>query len=119
MFFNAWRVAMYIHNFSKSHIRTRGLNRDEEFYPEPEKFKPERWLDADGQLAEPLEDTHGQGHLGFGSGRRICAGMYVANQSLFIDTASLLWAFDVLPASMDDGSIMPSRENDTGDGLLV
>ena len=100
-------------------MHSRGLNRDEEFYPEPEKFDPERFLDADGQLAKPLEDTHGQGHLAFGSGRRICAGMYVANQAIFIEVASLLWAFDIKPADMSDSSIMPSREDDTDDGLLV
>ncbi|THU99253.1 cytochrome P450 [Dendrothele bispora CBS 962.96] len=36
--------------------------------------------------------TKGEGHVTYGFGRRICVGRYVANNTLFIDIAHLLWA---------------------------
>ena len=80
---------------------------------------PERFLDENGRLAERLTDTRGQGHLVFGGGKRICLGMYMADQGMFINVAHLLWAFDVTPLPMEDESVMPSREDDTDDMLLL
>jgi cytochrome P450 len=37
-------------------------------------------------------------HWSFGAGRRVCAGYNLAENSLLILTARLLWAFNVLPA---------------------
>lgn len=40
-------------------------------------------------------DPQQRDHWGFGAGRRVCAGYNVAENSLFILAARLLWAFDV------------------------
>lgn len=36
-----------------------------------------------------------QGHLAFGYGRRTCVGNSVANNTLFVNIATLLWAFNI------------------------
>jgi hypothetical protein len=44
---------------------SRAMTRNEEKYPSPDEFKPERFLNEDGSL------TDDEMHLGFGWGRRI------------------------------------------------
>ena len=47
----------------------------------------------------------------FGAGRRICPGMHVAERSLFLGIARMLWAFDVSPVKDADGNdILPDQE---------
>ena len=41
------------------------LLRDPNVYPDYEEFRPERFLDQDGNTVIP-ENTHGQGHLAYG-----------------------------------------------------
>ncbi|PSR97715.1 hypothetical protein PHLCEN_2v4273 [Hermanssonia centrifuga] len=60
-------------------------------YPDPDKFSPEQFLTDTGELnLDAPEPT-----AAFGFGRRICPGMYMASDSLWIAAASLLWAFRV------------------------
>ena len=40
-------------------------------------------------------DVSKRDHWSFGAGRRVCPGYNLAENSLFILTARLLWAFDV------------------------
>lgn len=56
---------------------------------EPEKFRPERWLDGQGNEGSI---THGLWQ--FGGGRRICVGYKVAQQELFVAVARLCYCFD-------------------------
>ncbi|KAG9315350.1 cytochrome P450 [Chiua virens] len=65
-----------------------GMARDEDRFPDPSAFKPERHLDADGKLRS--EDISG---LYFGYGRRICPGRYIANASTWLAAAYMLSMF--------------------------
>lgn len=50
----------------------------------------------------------------------MCVGKEVANQALFIDIATLLWAFDIGKAVDEDGQIIvPSRTDVVDNGLTV
>ena len=53
------------------------------------QFNPARYLDRSRQVE--LLDGREDGHLAFGFGRRICPGRYVAEGTLAIDIATLLW----------------------------
>ena len=46
------------------------MNRDPKYFPDFEEFRPERYLNDVGELREPIPDTHNQGHLMYGTGRR-------------------------------------------------
>ena len=48
----------------------RGMNHDPKYFPDSDEFRPERHLDTNGCLADPIPDTHGLSHGSFGSGRR-------------------------------------------------
>ncbi|KAF5342804.1 hypothetical protein D9758_013369 [Tetrapyrgos nigripes] len=65
-------------------------------------------------------DTRNQGHVSFGFGRRVCVGLNLANQSLFIDIASLLWAASIEPAYDETGAeIVPSPTEYVDEGVVV
>ncbi|KAJ3565256.1 hypothetical protein NP233_g7746 [Leucocoprinus birnbaumii] len=72
---------------------------DPDNYEKPEKYDPERFL-KDGKLASGvLEPTS----AAFGFGRRICAGRFLSDGSLFSTIAHVLSVFDITPGLDSDG----------------
>ncbi|OCH93695.1 CyP450 monooxygenase [Obba rivulosa] len=72
---------------------TWGILHDPKRYPEPEEFRPERYL-RDGQVnTDVLDPTL----VAFGAGRRICPGRHFSDMSLFINVACILHVFDITP----------------------
>lgn len=80
------------------------INLNEDYYPNPHHFNPTRFLDE--ALAErfkaptPLTGKPHPakaGHSSFGWGRRICPGANLAENSLYIALAKILWAFNIKP----------------------
>ncbi|KAH9915928.1 cytochrome P450 [Epithele typhae] len=69
------------------------ISRDESEYPEPEKFLPDRFLDATGtalrtDILHPMKYAFGYGH-------RTCPGRFLADALLFSHFAHILAVFDV------------------------
>ncbi|KAF8908532.1 cytochrome P450 [Gymnopilus junonius] len=62
---------------------------DESIYPEPLQFKPERFLDANGNLND--DDRV----LAYGFGRRICVGKHIGSDTLWIIIALVLASFNI------------------------
>ncbi|KDQ53896.1 hypothetical protein JAAARDRAFT_38867 [Jaapia argillacea MUCL 33604] len=60
-------------------------------YPEPEKFKPERFL-KDGKLNPEVRDPS---VAAFGFGRRICPGRHLSDNAMYSIVSSLLSVFDI------------------------
>ncbi|KAG8738177.1 hypothetical protein FRC10_007170 [Ceratobasidium sp. 414] len=87
------------------------MSRNEQVYPEPETFNPERFSDPNVPSVP-----------GFGFGRRqvqtlkayqrlLCPGMHYAEASIFIAIASILATYKITPVKDDDGKdIIPSTE---------
>ncbi|KAJ7483546.1 cytochrome P450 [Mycena latifolia] len=72
---------------------------DEEIYPDPHTFKPERFL-RDGKLNPSVRDPE---TAAFGFGRRICPGKNLAMSSLWITIASILSTLDIQKARDETG----------------
>ncbi|KAI9449566.1 cytochrome P450 [Lactarius psammicola] len=69
---------------------TWALFCDPSVYPEPDVFKPERFINTDGSLRDdPLLSS------AFGYGKRICPGRHFVDSTLFIYAASLLSVFRI------------------------
>ncbi|KAI0096931.1 cytochrome P450 [Nemania sp. FL0031] len=97
------------------------IHMDESRYPNPRTFDPERFLGDTQSAAEAAlnPDPTARDHFVFGSGRRICLGMHIAERSLFIAISRMLWAFEFHPEKDSQGNdIMPDGETLT-EGLSV
>ncbi|KAL1941278.1 hypothetical protein VTO73DRAFT_7490 [Trametes versicolor] len=96
-------------------VNVRGLTHDNERYPDPDEFKPERFLDCNGQYTTTtVPDPR---RFLFGFGRRSCPGMHVADNFLYIVIATVLAAFTVSPAEDAAGnSILPDPDYSSGLG---
>lgn len=56
-----------------------------DYFPEPHKFKPSRFLESDG--ITPKRDEH---LIPFGMGKRMCLGESLARMEIFLILSSLL-----------------------------
>ncbi|KAK7471927.1 hypothetical protein VKT23_000030 [Stygiomarasmius scandens] len=72
------------------------LHHNEERYPDPFAFKPERYLGDNLSCAESakLANAMERDHWTFGAGRRICPGLPIAERELWLAVSRLLWAFN-------------------------
>ncbi|QRW23962.1 3-methyl-2-oxobutanoate hydroxymethyltransferase [Rhizoctonia solani] len=88
--------------------RLPAMSRDEAYYPDPEVFDPNRYLDPEIPQVP-----------GFGWGRRKCPGTYFADNSAFISIASLLSVFTFSKKLSADGhQIEPSIEQKSNSLVL-
>ncbi|KAI9462874.1 cytochrome P450 [Lactarius psammicola] len=71
--------------------------------PDAKKFRPERFLDANGEAIPGPAETREDGHGAYGFGRRACVGKHLANESLFIYIATALWAATFERVRDEDG----------------
>ncbi|KAG1815622.1 cytochrome P450 [Suillus subaureus] len=75
------------------------INLDEEKYPEPDEFRPERHFATDGSL---LSESFSN-NIVFGLGRRICPGRFAAESTVWAAIVSILATFRIEKAKDVDG----------------
>ncbi|GAV00008.1 hypothetical protein RvY_10925-1 [Ramazzottius varieornatus] len=80
------------------------LNQDPTLWDEPEKFKPERFLNKEGKIHEPPY------FMPFSVGKRACIGESLARMEIFLFSANILKNFDILPCP---SSPLPSLDEYT------
>ncbi|KAK5093532.1 hypothetical protein LTR24_004243 [Lithohypha guttulata] len=94
------------------------IHREPLRYPDPDSFRPERWLEKEWPTyREPL--THYpnlQNFSAFGFGRRICPGLNIAERSLYILIARIAWCCDIFQRQSSNGEALvpPSYDYTTG-----
>ncbi|KAK7462289.1 hypothetical protein VKT23_007889 [Stygiomarasmius scandens] len=93
------------------------INRDPNVYgSNADEFHPERHLDENGHL----RDESSEGHFSYGFGQRICVGRHVANNSLFIAMATILWTMTLEPGKDSRGNILkPDINAEEWNGLVI
>jgi hypothetical protein len=97
------------------------MNRDPGIFGRnTEGFDPARYLDASGGMAPGICDLKKDGHFTYGFGSRICVGRHMADNSLFINIAILLWAMKIERKKAASGRFAPLDVDGWVDaGLIV
>ncbi|EKM48686.1 uncharacterized protein PHACADRAFT_154991 [Phanerochaete carnosa HHB-10118-sp] len=86
----------------------RAILHDEEQFPNPDVFNPNRFLDSDGHLLKHLVNTVSNA---FGFGRRICPGRYFALDVVWLTVANVLATFKIEKPFDEMGNVVePSGE---------
>lgn len=119
-----WFDGYFIPKGSTVIVNGWGLHHDETRFANPDVFDPDHYK---GQTALAPElaaaaDYDTRDHYGYGTGRRICPGIHVAERNLFMAIAKIIWAFDISPAMGEDGKpVAPDVDPQTGysEGFLV
>jgi cytochrome P450 len=73
-------------------INNAATAQDTDYFENPDEFRPERWLD--GRESDILHGT-----TTFGGGRRVCVGYRLAQKSLYLNIARLIYCFDFYSVS--------------------
>ncbi|KPM40123.1 hypothetical protein AK830_g6429 [Neonectria ditissima] len=100
---------MFIPKNTAVSINQYALHFDAGKWTDPERFDPSRYLDYPHKAGvyAASGDAQSRDHFDFGAGRRICPGMHLAENSLFITLAKILWAFKIEPPVDGQGNEMP------------
>ncbi|KAI8947779.1 cytochrome P450 [Xylaria longipes] len=93
-------------------MNTWAINHDPDEYEDPDTFDPSRFLkhplglkptlntmhEAPDESTEDTTTSYGfrRRNYGFGAGRRACAGQRMAENSMMMTMAKLVWSFDVV-----------------------
>lgn len=86
------------------------IHRDTAYYGEDvENFRPDRFLMKKGDDVKFNDELK---TYDFGFGRRSCPGRHVAEASIFINTANILWAFSIKPMLDASGIEIPVDDLD-------
>jgi cytochrome P450 len=91
----------------------RAILHDPETYPDPEEFKPERFLNDDGSVRDDPTLS-----VVFGLGKRICPGRHFVDATVFIVASSVLSVFNVKKAKDENGNEIPVKPTTSLHGTI-
>jgi cytochrome P450 len=84
------------------------------------RFNPEQFLDSCGKITSGPTETQSERHVTYGFGKQSCIGNHVANDSLSIFMATLLWAMNLERVCDDEGKETPvDTESFFNTGMVV
>ncbi|KAI0062668.1 CyP450 monooxygenase [Artomyces pyxidatus] len=98
---NTWQVSRTVHRIHLT-LDFRAILHDPTVYPDPETFRPERFLTEDGNVKDDPTLS-----AAFGFGKRVCPGRHLVDMTLFIFVTSVLSVFTVAKAKDAQGHEIP------------
>ncbi|KAL2828860.1 cytochrome P450 [Aspergillus pseudoustus] len=103
-----WYEGHFIPKGSVVILNWWAIHRNPELYADPDEFRPERYLNHPLSAAEYINsaDPYARDHFTYGAGRRVCPGVHVAERSLYINIARVLWGFTIQKKRGADGQLL-------------
>lgn len=100
-----WIDGMFIPKGTIVFINAWGLHHDPTRFANPSQFDPDHFKGVTALAPELAQasDPNDRDHYGYGSGRRICPGIHLAERNMFLAFAKLLWAFEFTSGLDADG----------------
>lgn len=89
------------------------VHRDEKYYPDPEKFNPERFLTNDGDEMHPFQ------FVAFSAGIRNCIGQKFAMLELKCTLSKILRRFEILPVEGFKPLPLAELVTKSGNGMQI
>jgi len=84
------------------------FSHNPENYEDPEEFKPERFLSADGKSLMKVDKNF----VPFSVGKRLCIGEGIARDTIFLFMTSIFQKFEALPTPGEQYSLEPISNMD-------
>ena len=78
------------------------IHHDERYWKDPDEFRPERWLDEDGNYFPGAHEPF----LPFSAGKRVCFGEALAKMELFLVLTQIFQKFQFVPAENESLPIL-------------
>ncbi|KAF8209627.1 cytochrome P450 [Mycena galopus ATCC 62051] len=100
-------------------VNVWGIFHDPELYDDPESFIPARYLLSENGTKPGVDGSDLRPTLPFGVGRRICAGIHMAQNSINLNAMNLVWAFDFTIDVDADGNPIKLDTFDYQKGILA
>ncbi|KAF8160325.1 cytochrome P450 [Mycena galopus ATCC 62051] len=75
-------------------VNAWGIFHDPELYDDPESFIPDRYVLSENGTKPGVNCNDLRPNLMYGVGRRMCAGIHLAQASININVMNLVWAFN-------------------------
>ena len=87
----------------------RAISRDETVYPEPNSFKPERFLEpVDSEMKKRMDPRN----YVFGAGRRRCPGTHLVEAGLWLVIARVVATLDIRKKVVNGVEVEPNASYD-------
>ncbi|KAJ7642988.1 cytochrome P450 [Mycena polygramma] len=94
------------------------MHHNEDAFPNSYIFDPQRFL-ANNSGTVDIDDSVGEGHYGFGFGRRKCPGQHMAGKSTWIAVVRVLWAFNIERRKDTSGNVLKIDPEDCSSGITA
>lgn len=119
-----WIDGHFIPKGSTVIVNGWGLHHDKARFPNPDVFDPDHYKGRTALAPElaAAADYNTCDHYGYGTGRRICPGIHVAERNLFVGIAKIIWGFDIEPGLDENGKLVELNidlETGYSEGFLV
>ncbi|KAF2869114.1 cytochrome P450 [Massariosphaeria phaeospora] len=103
-----WYEGYFIPKGAVAVLNWWAIHRDPSIWTDPDAFDPARYLSRPLAAAEYINtsDPYARDHFSYGAGRRVCPGVHVAERSLYINIARVLWGFTIRKKRGADGQVV-------------
>jgi cytochrome P450 len=85
-------------------VSSYAVHHNIEWFPEPFKFKPERWMKEYQANNSDIQRAH-EAFFSFSQGPRGCVGKHLAYVEMSMAVAYIAWRFDIQPSKRIDGEM--------------